>query len=427
MEKRLEANRTSCSAQRCMTFCLRYSRQRYPPAPRPVLLRFIRTAFPLLLPVSTSPFFWLLLASVLVQLVYAAYFFWPFARRPAEATADEPGPDAEPISIVVCARNELDNLRRLMPLLLQQDYPAGFEIVLIDDRSHDDTYLYAQQLAQYYPEKLRLVTVTGTPDGFAPKKYALTLGVKATRHARLLFTDADCIPATNQWLRLMQRGFAQKNGADLVLGFSAYTEAPGFLNQLIRYETLLTAAQYLSFAWRGWPYMGVGRNLAYTRACFTATKGFASHIRQLSGDDDLLVQDAVRQHQRATIVADPSAHTLSEPAATWAVWWHQKRRHLSAGRAYRFADRLRVGTFVMANLLFYLAAIALLFSPNNWVPLVVVYALRTLTVSAVYFRLSRRLDQPVTVGLLPVLDVVYFFQYLALGISLFLNRTFRWK
>ncbi|MBJ6108378.1 glycosyltransferase [Hymenobacter sp. BT523] len=367
------------------------------------------------------------MACGVVQLMYAAYFFWPFASRPAEAPADAPGPDAEPVSIVVCAHNELDNLRRLLPLLLQQDYPAGFEIVLIDDRSDDDTYLYAQQLAQYYHEKVRLVSVARTPRGFAPKKYALTLGVKTTRYARLLFIDADCIPATNQWLRLMQRGFAHGGGADVVLGFSAYAAAPGFLNHLIRYETLLTAAQYLSFAWRGWPYMGVGRNLAYTRACFNATKGFASHMRLLSGDDDLLVQDAVRYGQRITVVADASAHTLSEPAPTWRAWWHQKRRHLSAGRAYRLADRLRIGTFVAANVLFYFATVALAFSSNNWVPLAVVYTLRTLFMGAVYARLSSRLGQPVIVGLLPVLDVVYFFQYLALGISLFLNRTLRWK
>ncbi|SFQ61028.1 Glycosyltransferase, catalytic subunit of cellulose synthase and poly-beta-1,6-N-acetylglucosamine synthase [Hymenobacter arizonensis] len=367
---------------------------------------------------------------MVVQLFYAAYFFWPFAGRAPEAPADAPGPDTEPVSIIVCARNELPNLRCLLPLLLKQDYPAGFEVILIDDRSEDDTYLYAQQLAQYYHEKVRLVSVARTPRGFAPKKYALTLGVKTARYPRMLFTDADCIPATDQWLRLMQRGFAQagrKPAADLVVGFSAYAEAPGFLNQLIRFETLLTAAQYLSFAWRGWPYMGVGRNLAYTRACFTATKGYASHIRQLSGDDDLLVQDAVRQGQQVAVVADPAAHTLSEPAATWAVWWHQKRRHLSAGRAYRLADRLRVGTFLAANMLFYLAVVVLVFSPNNWIPLAVVCTLRTLFVSAVYARLSRRLQQSVIVGLLPVLDLVYFFQYLALGISLFLNRTLRWK
>ena len=380
--------------------------------------------------ISRNPLGWLLLTTVLGQLYYLAYYFWPFARRPAEAPATAPGPDREPVSIVVCARNELDNLRRLLPLLLRQDYPAPFEVVLIDDRSHDDTYLYAQQLAQYYPEKFRLVTVTGTPEGFAPKKYALTLGIKAARHPRLLFTDADCVPATDQWLRLMQRGFAASDhrpGGDLVLGFSGYTEAPGLLNRLVRYETLLTGAQYLSFAWRGRPYMGVGRNLAYTRAAFAATKGFAAHIRQLSGDDDLLVRDAVRQGLRAVVVADGPAHTRSVPAATWAAWWRQKRRHLSAGSHYRAADRWRLAIFLLANLLFYFCSLGLLFFPDYWVPLALVWLLRTLMIGAVYARLSLRLRQPLAWFWVLALDVIYFFCYLALGISLFFNRTLRWK
>ncbi|MGI4883423.1 MAG: glycosyltransferase [Janthinobacterium lividum] len=376
-----------------------------------------------------SPVFWLLVACVLAQFYYWFYYFGPFARRPTEAPADAPGPADEPVSVVVCARNELENLRRLLPLLLKQDYPAGFEIVLVDDRSHDDTQAYAQQLGQYYAGRFRLVTVKGTPDGFAPKKYALTLGIKAACHARLLFTDADCIPATNQWLRLLQRGFGAPGapGADLVLGFSGYAAGPGLLNRLIRYETLLTAAQYLSFAWRGRPYMGVGRNLGYTRATFAATKGFASHIRRLSGDDDLLVQDAVAQGLRAAVVADPPAHTLSEPAATWAAWWTQKRRHLSAGSRYRLADRVRIGAFVLANVLAYALTAGLLFSPEHWVPLVVVWVLRTFALAYVYGLLGQRLEQKLPPVWLPLLDGLYFAQYVTISLSLLFKRTLRWK
>lgn len=370
---------------------------------------------------SVSPALGLLLLSVVVQLCYAAHYFLPFARRPQEPTE---GPDSEPVSVLVCAHNELENLRRLLPLLLQQDYPAGFEIILVDDRSEDDTFLYVQQLTQYYPH-VRLVTVTGTPDGLSPKKYALTLGIKTARHPRLLFTDADCIPATNQWIRYMQRGFSQP--ADMVLGYSAYAPEAGFLNKLIRFETFLTGAQYLSFAWRGNPYMGVGRNLAYTRQVFHSTKGFASHIRSLGGDDDLLVQDAVAQGARVAVVAEPGAHTLSEPAQTWRAWWRQKRRHLSAGRRYRLEDRLRIGIFIGANLLFYSTAIGLLFSPPDWVPLAIAGLLRTVLLTVVYTRLGHRLDDRLPVAWLPLLDAVYFFYYLALGISLFLYRTLRWK
>ncbi|WP_167852026.1 glycosyltransferase [Hymenobacter elongatus] len=374
--------------------------------------------------IHLSPALWLLLASVLVQLGYAAYYFLPFALRPVAPPSTDPQIDAEPVSVLVCAHNELANLRRLLPLLLEQDYPAGFEIVLIDDRSDDDTYVYVQQLTQYYPN-IRLVSVDHTPAGLSPKKYALSLGIKVARHARLLFTDADCIPATTQWVRLLQRGFARP--ADLVLGYSAYAAEPGFLNKLVRFETLITGAQYLSFAWRGKPYMGVGRNLAYTQQCFRATKGFASHIRSLGGDDDLFVQDAVRHQQRVVVEAEPAAHTLSEAAATWRAWWHQKRRHLSAGRSYRLADRIRIGNFIGTNLLFYFTTLLLLFSRPEWVPLTVLWGIRTSVVCAAYAKLGQRLDDRLPVVLLPVLDAVYFFYYLALGISLFLYRNLRWK
>lgn len=376
----------------------------------------------LVLPSHLSPAVWLLLACMLVQLYYAGYYFLPFARRPLSDLPPESG--AEPVSVLVCAHNELPNLRRLLPLLLRQDYPAGFEVLLIDDRSTDGTAALLQQFTQCYPQ-MRLVSVTHTPAGLSSKKYALTLGIKAARYEQLLFTDADCWPATSQWIRQMQAGFAQP--ADLVLGYSAYASAPGFLNKLIRFETLLTGAQYLSFAWRGVPYMGVGRNLAYTQSCFQATKGFASHLRRLGGDDDLLVQDAVAQGQRVAVQAQPAAQTVSLPAQTWAAWWRQKRRHLSAGPQYTWKDKARIGTFVSTNLLFYFTATLLVFSRPDWIPLAAIWAVRTGTMSATYAQLGRHLADRLPIWSLPVLDAVYFFNYLALGISLFLYRTLRWK
>lgn len=368
-----------------------------------------------------SPAIWLLLACVLVQFYYAGYYFLPFARRSTHTLS---AAGAEPVSVLVCAHNELENLRRLLPLLLQQDYPAGYEIVLIDDRSTDGTAAFVQQFTQVYPQ-VRLISVSATPAGFSPKKYALTLGIKAAHHEHLLFTDADCWPATAQWISHMQQGFAQP--ADLVLGYSPYAPAPGFLNKLIRFETLLTGVQYLSFAWRGHPYMGVGRNLAYTKSCFQATKGFASHLRRLGGDDDLLVQDAVAQGQRIAVQAHPATQTISWPAQTWAAWWRQKRRHLSAGPRYTWQDKVRIGTFIGTNLLFYFTATLLVFSRPDWIPLAVIWAVRTGAMSATYAQLGRHLADRLPFWLLPVLDAIYFFNYLALGMSLFLYRTLRWK
>ncbi|MGI4762908.1 MAG: glycosyltransferase [Janthinobacterium lividum] len=384
----------------------------------------------LLPPLPPLPPALLLLPLLLVQGWFWGRYFGPFTRRPVEAGASEPGPDTEPVSLIVCAHNELENLRELVPLLLRQDYPAGFELVLIDDRSQDDTYLYAQQLSQYYPGRFRLVTVNHTPAGFAPKKYALTLGIKAARYERLLFTDADCRPVSPDWLRLMQRGFAQKNGADLVLGFSGYAERPGLLNQLIRYETLLTGAQYLGLAWGGRPYMGVGRNLSYTKATFNSTKGFASHMRRLSGDDDLFVQDAVAAGARPAVVADPEAQTLSLPAETWGTWWRQKRRHLSAGGRYRAADRRRLALFMGSNVLFYAltpVVLAVGWNRENLVSLIIIWLARTLLALLTYVPLARRLRTTLPPLALPALDFLYFVLYCAWGFSLLRRRPLQWK
>jgi cellulose synthase/poly-beta-1,6-N-acetylglucosamine synthase-like glycosyltransferase len=379
-------------------------------------------------PLSSLPPAFLLLPLLLVQGWFWLRYFRPFVRRPAEVAALGPAP--EPVSLIVCAHNELDNLRELVPLLLRQEYAAGFELVLIDDRSRDDTQLFAQQLTQYYPDRFRLVTVTHTPAGFAPKKYALTLGIKAARHQQLLFTDADCRPAGPGWLASMQQGFAQRGGADIVLGFSDFAEQPGLLNKLVRYETLVTAAQYLSFAWAGHPYMGVGRNLAYTSATFYRTKGFASHIRRLSGDDDLLVQDAVALGARAAVVADPAAYTRSQPVGTWRAWWRQKRRHLSAGTRYRAADRRRLGLYMGSSVLFYVFTPLLLaasLTPQNVVSLALIWLARTLLLWAVYIPLAHRLDQRLPAATLPLLDLLYLVLYCAWGTSVLLRRPLQWK
>ncbi|KUG09489.1 glycosyltransferase [Solirubrum puertoriconensis] len=379
------------------------------------------------MPFHLSPVSWLLVLCVVVQLVYAVYYFWPFgSRHVAETLEPDSAHEAErPVSVVVAARNAADQLRQLMPVLLNQEY-AKFEVVLIDDRSEDETILYAQQLTQYYPN-VRLVTVERTPNNLAPKKYALTLGIKVARYPYLLFTDADCVPTSYQWLRHMARGF--ETGADLVLGYGPYAEAPGLLNKLVRFETLLTGLQYLSYAERGQPYMGVGRNLAYTKQTFMATKGFASHIRQLSGDDDLLVQDAVQLGRQAAVVTAAEAQTVSLAPTTWREWWHQKRRHMAAGNRYRFADRLRIGTFILANGLFYLATLAALVVPDpEWVALAGAWVVRTSTALATYAQASRRLHDRQPLWLLPALDAGYFFAYFLLTASLVLYRNpSRWK
>jgi glycosyltransferase involved in cell wall biosynthesis len=366
----------------------------------------------------TTILFSLLLGCVLVQAGYAFYYFYYLASF----GGPEPPFNPEPVSVVICAHNEANNLQTLLPALLTQDYPT-FEVVLVDDRSTDNTTDVVQQWQDFYP-CLRLIKVAATPIGFNPKKFGLFLGIKAARYEHLLFTDADCKPLTNKWIDGMSRGFG--TGAGIVIGYSPYQKIYGFLNNLIRYETLLTAIQYLSFSIRGSAYMAVGRNIAYTKNCFYQNKGFASHIRTIGGDDDLFVRDA-GAHSSTTIEINKDAQTVSIPKQTYREWFLQKRRHLSVGRQYRFADQLRIGSFMMSNVFFYLISFVLLLLQQNLELVGILFVVRCLVLYIGYVRIARRLEQELSVWSLPVLDAAYFLHYLFLGVSVLMFKKVRWK
>ena len=359
----------------------------------------------------------LLALCVLVQLYFCFRYFLPLACHK--------DPDAEavwPVSVVVAAHNEQANLMELLPMLLDQEYPE-FEIILVNDRSDDDTEFYVYELERQF-QHFRVVTVKKTPDYLNPKKYALALGIRAATYEHVLLTDADCRPCSLNWIRKMQSGY--KNGADVVLGYSPYAQAKGFLNHLVRYETLLTGIQYLSHAIRGNAYMGVGRNLSYTKECFFKNKGFASHIKTIGGDDDLFVRDAANNSD-ISIVIDKEGQTVSIPKKTFREWIIQKRRHMSVGGRYNASDRRRIGIFVASNILFYIISIVVLVLSSHLAILGALVGVRYLSVFPVYVRVARRLDDTISLLLLPLLDVVYFMNYLFLGISVILYKKFRWK
>ncbi|WP_439881673.1 glycosyltransferase [Pontibacter sp. MBLB2868] len=354
---------------------------------------------------------------VLVQLYFALFYFLPLSKH------TDPETDVQrPVSVIVAAHDEQDNLYELLPMLLDQDYPE-FEILVVNDRSEDDTEFYLHELEKQFPH-FRVVTIKRTPDYLNSKKYALALGIRAAKHEHMIFTDADCRPCSASWIQKIQSGYS--SGAEVVLGYSPYAQLKGFLNHLIRYETLLTGIQYLSHAYQGQAYMGVGRNLSYTKACFFKNKGFASHIKTMGGDDDLFVRDAANNSE-VSIVINKEAQTTSIPKKTFREWIIQKRRHMSVGGRYKAADRRRIGAFVASNVFFYILLIILLVLHSHLAILGALIGVRYLVVLPVYVLAARRLDEKVSLPLLPVLDIVYFFNYVFLGVSVLMYKQLRWK
>lgn len=252
------------------------------------------------------------------------------------------------LSILVCARNEAENLPRLLAGLTTQDYPE-YEIIIVNDRSEDcSADLLAQAVLNY--SRLRVITITATPAGWSPKKWAIHEAVRASKYEYLILTDADCTMGEH-WLWHMSRPFL--TGKNLILGIGLYERQNTFLNGLIQYETRQTAFLYTSRALQGKAYMGVGRNIAYTKSLYHQAGGMEAIKSSLSGDDDLLVANMVTFAQTA-VVTHRDSLTWSQPKITWREWYKQKLRHLSAGKRYHRNSLLFLGMYHHSHLFFYL-------------------------------------------------------------------------
>lgn len=301
----------------------------------------------------------LLAAIAAVALFYTYYYVRYLAgvqRRVRKQSQNPSAPLSTPpgVSVIVCARNEADNLRHYLQALCSQRYPL-FEVIVVNDESQDDTQTVLDQLAKRWPQ-LHLTFVPQQARVQSSKKLAITLAAKAAKYDYLLLTDADCRPESPNWISEMMQGFANPD-TEIVIGYGGYFEEPGALNSLIQYDTVTRAMTYLGFALSRHPYMGVGRNLAYKKSTFFAHNGFAGQLGHRAGDDDLFVNKVADRHNTEVVVA-PDSFTWSLPKTSFREWRMQKRRHLSVAPAYRFSTKLRLAAEPVARLLFYAVMIA---------------------------------------------------------------------
>ncbi len=329
-----------------------------------------------------------------------------------------------PVSVIISARNEYRNLEENLPVLLSQDYPE-YEVIVVNDCSWDDS----QKLLEYYQENhprlkiCKLIEQEKYPTG---KKFALTIGIKAALYENLFFTDADCRPNSPHWLKAMQTSFLANHNTQIVLGYSPQKKYKGFLNLFIRYETVLTAMGYLSAALLKKPFMGVGRNLAYTKSLFFKQKGFAAHQHIICGDDDLFVNQAATSSNVA-IQIHPDAFMVTEPKRKFSDWFNQKTRHIHAGKYYKTKDKLFLGAYYFTLLVFYAMLVPLYFFGVNPIIIGITYAFRLLVQLIVFYMVLKKLKSMSLIWFIPILDLLYLVYIWIFGIrGLFVRNRKIW-
>ena len=356
---------------------------------------------------------------ILVQLFYYLYFFLKLALyKPKEKAHNE----QRPVSVVICARDEASNIVKNLPGVLVQNYRTTHEVILVNDNSQDDTKYLIEELQRTF-KHLVPVKLTQEAKLIAGKKFPLSMGIKTARYETLILTDADCVPASEYWIQLMQD--ALTNEKEIVLGYGAYKKRKGFLNKIIRFETFHSALQYFSYALAGKPYMGVGRNLGYKRDVFFRNKGFSA-INQLPGGDDDLFINKVATKENTAIVIDPDAHTLSEAKTNWNDWFFQKSRHYSTAKYYKPIHKFLLGLYSSTQFLTYPLLIVCAIWFNWWIALSV-FAIRLIVQAIVFKKVMRKLNEDDLWPYFLVLDMWMCLYYLMFLPALFKKPKNKWK
>ncbi len=362
--------------------------------------------------------FYTFIFAVAVQLCFYVFLF----RRFSSSKQAHSNYSDVPISVLIAAKNEAHNLKKRLTLILQQEYPT-FEVILIDDASTDDTLVIVETLQKEY-KHLKLVSLAHTNTYTGNKKNALSKGIEAASYDRLLFTDADCQPKSVHWISEMTSQLNETK--NIILGYGAYEKIENsFLNKLIRYETLLTAIQYFSYAKMGIPYMGVGRNLAYQKKLFTQNNGFKNHQHIKSGDDDLLISE-IATSKNVGICFSRSSHTVSLAKKSFQHWFSQKRRHISTASSYKSIHKFLLGLFFSSQFLFWTLAIILVSLAFNWQIVTILVLTRLTAYYALIQNSAKKLDERDIVVVAPVLELILVCTQLGLFLTNLFSKPKHW-
>lgn len=367
----------------------------------------------------------LFLLGITIQIGYALSFF---GRIFSVNNSRMELKNESPVSVIICAKNEAENLRQNLPAILSQRYmnDAGnplYEVIVVDDASTDHTSLVLLSVQQEYPN-LKIVNIAANEERlFKGKKFALSKGVAAAENDFLVMTDADCVPVSDSWLQFMVAPLAE--GKEIVAGYGKFKEHEGMLNSFIRWETMHTFLQYTTYALNGFPYMAVGRNIACTKQVFEKAITSDAWNELPSGDDDLLVNAAATKDNIA-IVVHKDSFTLSMPKADFPDWVSQKQRHLSTGKYYKSSVKALLSLYASSHALIWLLFITLLVIGDAQMVLLAM-AFRCCIYWFIWLDTSMKLKEKRLFSLYPVMDFAWMIYNFGFAPYILWKNKKQWK
>lgn len=366
---------------------------------------------------------WVFIIFCIITAIQITYYLLIFGRFSFSKVKNKNAPYF-PLSVIICAKNEANNLQKFLPYIANQDY-SEFEIVLVNDDSSDNSLeimLGFQKEMTSDNKSVKIISID--KENSVGKKNALRIGIEKSKFEHLLLTDADCKPNSKDWISQMASCFSSKKS--IVLGYGAYHKIENsFLNRIIRFETLFTAMQYFSYSLAGMPYMGVGRNMAYKKNNYIKAKGFENHSNVISGDDDLFI-NAIATSQNTEICFTKDSFTISAPKTTFKDWIRQKRRHITTAAHYKKTHKFLLGLFYISQFSFWFLPIVLFILNYNLLFVLLLICLRFTVWYLIIMKSADKLKEKDLIRYGPIYEISIIFIHLYIFLKNKINPPNHW-
>lgn len=262
-------------------------------------------------------------------------------------------------SLIIAAKNEEENIPRLIESLKKLNYPSNdFEVVIIDDNSSDRTF----ETVLKEIKNINNFSVYKVENKKLPaKKGALEYGVSKAQNPFILITDADCTVSPN-WINSYNKRF--NSGYDFLFGIAPFYQEKSLINKISCFENLRTSILTFSSALAGFPYSASARNFGFSKAAFDKLSGYKNTAETLSGDDDLLLREAVKKKMKIGVISDDDCFVLSKAKKSFSEYFKQKTRHTKTSLHYLLRHKLLLGFWHVLNIAFLFSIFLAIFNFN---------------------------------------------------------------
>jgi len=281
----------------------------------------------------------LLVSIFLIFNLFIVFSLQNFFRKPSPISQELK------LSVIVAAKNEEKNISQLIQALRLQDYPTdNFEVIIIDDNSNDNTFITAENLAKKFPN---FFVYKADVKNYPAKKGALDFGISKAKYPHILITDADCKPGVS-WLKTFSAKFAES--FDIVFGPVPFDQADSLTDKISCYENLRSSILVFAASEFNFAYSASARSLGFRKSAFEKIGGYSNTMVTLSGDDDLLLQQAVKHKLKIGTVNNIDAYVYSSSKENFQAYLNQKARHTKTSVHYLPSRQLLLGIWHSLNI-----------------------------------------------------------------------------